>query len=141
MRGRHPRLEANVHEQQIILGVFLPVLTICVFSFVSIVVWSAARRREREAFYRSETMKKLAESAGTGGTTVLEIMREQERAAVRSRRSGHKLGGLISVAIGMGLITFLAPLGWSAPVFLVGIIPMFVGAALLAYAYLFDRRE
>ena len=36
---------------------------------------------------------------------------------------------------------FMAPLGWSAPVFLVGIIPMFVGVALLAYAYLFDRLE
>ena len=125
----------------IVLGIVLPVLTICIFSFVSIVIWSTARRREREAFYRSETMKKLAESSGTGGTTVLEIMREQERAAVRSRRSGHKLGGLVSIAAGMGLIVFMAPLGSTAPVFLVGIIPMLVGAALLAYAYLFDRRE
>jgi hypothetical protein len=134
-------LEAGVDNQQVILAIVFPVLTICVFSFVSIVVWSAARRREREAFYRSETMKKLAESAGTGGTTVLEIMREQERAAIRSRRSGHKLGGLVSIAVGMGLIVFMAPLGARRPVFLVGIIPMFVGAALLAYAYLFDRRE
>ena len=125
--------------QHIVLAIVFPVLTICVFSFVSIVVWSSARRREREAFYRSEMMKKVAESAGTGGSTVLEIMREQERADARSRRSGHKLGGIVSIAAGVGLTGFLAPFGMRQPVFLIGIVPMFVGVALLAYAYLFDR--
>ena len=86
-------------------------------------------------------MKKLADSAGTGGTTVLEIMREQERAALRWRRGGLKLGGLIAIAVGFGLIVFLAPLGWNKPVFLVGVIPLFVGVALLTYAYLFGERE
>jgi hypothetical protein len=43
-------LEADVDNQQVILAIVFPVLTICVFSFASIVVWSAARRKEREAF-------------------------------------------------------------------------------------------
>jgi len=130
-----------VDNFQVILGIVFPVLTICIFSFVSIAVWSNARRREREAFYRSEMVKKLADSAGTGGTTVLEIMREQERAALRWRRGGHKLGGLIAIAVGLGLVVFLAPLASRQPIFLVGVIPMFVGVALLAYAYLGGERD
>lgn len=126
---------------ELVLLVFVPVLMICVFSFLSIAVWSNARRSERESFYRSEMLKKLSESAGSGGTTVLEIMREQERAAVRSRRAGHKVGGLIAIAVGMGLVMFLAPLGAKQPIFLVAAIPMFVGVALLASAYLIGERE
>jgi Domain of unknown function (DUF6249) len=141
LRGRIRATEADVDNQQVILAIVFPVLTICVFSFVSIVVWSAARRREREAFYRSELMKKLAENAGTAGTTVLEMMREQERAALRWRRGGHTLGGLVALAVGFGLIVFLAPLGARQPVFLVGVIPLFVGVALLAYAYFFVERS
>jgi hypothetical protein len=133
-------MEADVGSELILL-VFVPVLMICVFSFLSIAVWSNARRSERESFYRSEMLKKLAESTETGGTTVLEIMREQERAALRWRRSGHKLGGLVAIAVGMGLVVFMAPLGARQPIFLVGAIPVFVGVALLGYAYLSGERE
>jgi len=51
-----------------------------IFSFLSIAVWTDARRKEREAFYRSETVKKIAESPAAG-PLVIEFMREHERNA------------------------------------------------------------
>ena len=123
------------------IAVFLPVLMVSVFTFISIAVWSEARRKEREAFYRNETLKKVAESSNAGGTAALEMMREHERADGRQRREGQKLGGLVAIAIGIGLIGFLAPLGSRQPIFLVGIIPIFVGVALLAYAFLLGPRD
>lgn len=129
-----------MHDTQpIILGVFLPVLMICVFSFISIAVWADARRREREAFYRSETMKKLAESAGTGGATVLEMMREQDRSARRRRREGQKLGGLVVTAIGVGLMAFLRGIDQKQPAYLMGLIPLLVGLSVLAFGLIAEK--
>jgi ferric-dicitrate binding protein FerR (iron transport regulator) len=112
-----------------------------VFTFISIAVWSEARRKEREALYRSEALKKVAESSAAGGTAALDMMREYERADGRRRRESHKLGGLITIAVGFGLVVFMAPLGSKQPIFLVGAIPLFVGVVLVAYAYLFARWE
>jgi hypothetical protein len=122
------------------MAIFLPVLMVSVFTFVSISVWSESRRKEREAFYRSEVLKKVAESSGTGGTAALELMREQERVDGLHRREGQKLGGLIVAAIGIALMIFLRAIVRNEPVFLVGLIPMFVGVALLVYGFLVGER-
>jgi hypothetical protein len=140
VRGRNPRVEAVVDSQLIILAIVVPVMMVCVVSLLSIVLWLYARHREREAFYRGEAMKKAAESAG--GTVVLEMMREQERAIRRTRRDGQRLGGLIAIAMGGGLMAFLhgvAPSGDRMS--LVGLIPLLVGVALLAHGLVSRERE
>ena len=124
-----------------LFAIFLPVLMVAVFTFVSIAAWSDSRRREREAFYRSEVLKKAAESAGTGGTAALELMREQERVDRGRRREGQRLGGLITLAVGTGLMIFLHAVVSEEPVYLVGLIPTFVGVALLVYGFLSRERE
>ena len=48
------------------LFLFLSVGSIALFSFVAVAAWSDARRREREAYYKSETLKKIAEAQGLG---------------------------------------------------------------------------
>jgi hypothetical protein len=78
---------------------FLSVATVAFFSFIAVAVWSAQRRRERQAYYNSETAKKIAESQEAGTTAAIEYIRESERNAARHRREGHKLGGLITVAV------------------------------------------
>jgi hypothetical protein len=123
------------------VAIFLPVLMVAVFAFTSIATWSDARRREREAFYRSETLKKIAESSGAGGAAALEILREQERVAQRRRRDDQRLGGLVTVAAGGGLLIFLRAIVPNEPVYLVGLIPLFVGVALLAHTFLFGPKE
>jgi hypothetical protein len=70
----------------------------------------------------------------------VELLREDERIKASKTREGLKIAGLINVAVGIGLMIFLhALLGAerdAGSVYLVGLIPGFVGAALLAYVYL-----
>lgn len=108
------------------------------FSFLTISSFVDARRREREAFYRAETIKKVADSQG-GAINVVEFLREQELMDQRKRREGLKLGGLVTAAVGVGLMVFFhAVVGGSE--YLLGLIPFIVGAVLLVYVYLLAPR-
>ncbi len=119
------------------LFVFLSFGAIALFSFIAVATWAGERRREREAYYRSETLKKVADSQTTGGGSALEFLREEERIEARRKREGQKLGGLITVAVGAGMMIFLHALPDPDAhfVYLVGLIPFFIGLALLSYAY------
>lgn len=114
------------------LALFLSIASIAVFSFVAIVSWSDIRRREREAYYKSESLKKIAEMPGDSAVAML---REVERAAMRRQREGVKLGGLITNAAGIALMVFLRAMAPDRAVYLAGLIALLIGAALLAYAY------
>lgn len=100
--------------------------------------WSMTPGQFRE-FYKSETMKRIAD--GANPDAVLAVMREEERRSARRTREGLKLAGLILVGIGAGLLFFLRDLVPDMPVYLVGLIPGLVGAALLSYALLFGAQE
>ena len=123
--------------------VFLCVASIALFSFVAVVVWSQERRREREAYYRSETLKKIAETQGAGGSSAIEFLREEEKNAVRRRQEAQKLGGLITAAVGIGMMVFIAAVDRSGPepAYLVGLIPLLIGVALLSYTYLLAPKQ
>ncbi len=81
-------------------------------------------------------IKKIAEAGGERNPA-LEYLREQERIAAAKRLGGMKLGGLINIGVGLGLMLLLAGLVHSAPVYLCGTIPLLIGVALLAYAFWF----
>jgi hypothetical protein len=49
---------------------------VSLFSFLSVAAWANARRGEREAYYRSEAIKKLAEIQGPVPDSVLKLIRE-----------------------------------------------------------------
>ncbi|HEY7333996.1 MAG TPA: hypothetical protein VH639_03865 [Bryobacteraceae bacterium] len=49
---------------------------IALFSFLAVRSWANAQRREREAYYKSEAIKKLAEMQGTPSEPVLALLRE-----------------------------------------------------------------
>lgn len=117
------------------LFAFLSVGAIALFSFIAVASWSDARRREREAYYRSETLKKIAETQGGGGSAALDFLREEERNTARRRREGMKLGGLITMGVGIGLMVFLWAEERSEPAYLIGLIPLLIGAALLTYVF------
>jgi hypothetical protein len=113
---------------------FLSIGAIALFSFVAVASWSDSRRKERVAYYRSETIKKIAETAGPGSNAPLEYLHEEERISARHRRESLKLGGLITGAVGIGLMVFLHGVAHEESVFLVGLIPLLIGVALFVYA-------
>jgi len=119
------------------LFLFLTFASIALFSFIAVATWAGERRREREAYYRSETLKKITETQGGGGNSAMEFLHEEERLAARRKREGQKLGGLITMAVGLGMIVFLRAIPDPDAHFAyrAGLIPLFIGVALLVYAY------
>ncbi len=119
-----------------VVGVAIPVVgSIALFSFLAVASWSDARRKERETYYKSETLKKIAESSGEGAKAAIELMREEEKGAAKRRLEGMKLGGLITAGVGIGVMALLRGLVHDEPVYLVGLIPFLVGAVLMFYGF------
>jgi len=117
---------------------FLAVGAVSLFGiFIPTVTWLDSRRKEREAFYKAETFRRLTETSTEGAKAAMEILREESRLERIKRREGMKLGGLICVAVGAALVIFMRVQTASDPSapYLVGLIPVFVGLALLVYVF------
>jgi hypothetical protein len=52
------------------------IAAIALFTFLSVAAWTSARRREREAYYKGEAIKKIAEMQGATPEPVLQMLRE-----------------------------------------------------------------
>lgn len=63
------------------------------FSFLTVHAWSSQRRREREALYRNEAIKRMAEMPGASPERVAELLRESI-AATRDQPSPATMGPL-----------------------------------------------
>ena len=117
------------------MWMFLSVGAVALFVvFIPLVTWMDTRRREREAFYKAETMRRLVESSGDGAKAALEMLKEQDRQQRVKTREGMKIGGMINLAVGLALVIFLRALVGNEPAYLCGLIPGFIGIAMLTYA-------
>lgn len=119
-------------QDPIIVGTLVPLAGI---AMVVLIVWFEAQRKEKQAFHRSELLRKIAESQGDAADKVLEMIRQEEFEAKIKRREGLKLGGLITAAVGLGVIAALAILLPDKPIWIVGLIPFLIGAALVVYVF------
>lgn len=125
-----------------VAAIMVPIVgSLALFSFLGVASWSEARRKERESYYTSETLKKIAESSGEGAKSAMELLRERQKNLVRNRLEGIKLGGLVTAAVGIGVMALLRGLDHDEPAYLSGLIPVLIGAALLVYAYALAPRE
>jgi hypothetical protein len=113
---------------------------VAVFTFVTVATWAENRRKEREAYYREETYRKILEHGGDSGDRILGLMREEEAGRFRRRIEGQRLGGLITTAVGVGVMIFLYVLVDDEPVYLVGIIPLLIGFVLVIYGFFMAPR-
>jgi hypothetical protein len=100
-------------------------------SFIAVMGWFDHKKKEREAHFRNETIRRIAESGDS--SAALEFLRELQRAEALQTRSKARLAGLVTIGAGAGLMFFLAQFVVGAPVYLVGLIPVFVGVALLIF--------
>jgi len=116
------------------LWMFLSIGAVSLFVvFIPLTSWIDSQRREREAFYKAETMRRLAESSGEGAKAAIELLREQSRIERNKKREGLKIGGVINIGVGVALMIFLRALVGGKPVFLCGLIPGLIGVAMLVY--------
>ena len=117
------------------MWVFLSIGAVALFVvFIPLTSWIDAQRKEREAFYKAETLRRLAEASGEGAKAAVDLLREQDRQQRMKTREGMKIGGLINLAVGIALVIFLRALIGNEPVYLCGLIPGFIGVAMLTYA-------
>lgn len=118
------------------LWIFLSVGAVCLFAvFIPLVSWIEGRRKEREAFYKAETLRRLAEAPAEGAKAALALMHEEHRLKQLKQMEGLKIGGLVNVAVGIGLGFMLYTLTGNGGPYLVGLIPGLIGVALLVYAF------
>ena len=126
------------------LAMFLSFVVVAVFSFISIAAWSGTRHQERKDFYRSEMLKKLAE---TGPGAVIEYLREEESQEDRRRAEerghqfeGYRLVGLILLAVGSTMAIAMYYVVRELPVYLFGLIPASIGLVFFSMS-VFGRRR
>jgi Flp pilus assembly protein TadB len=118
------------------LWAFLSVGAVALFGiFIPSVAWMDSRRKEREAFYKAETFRRVAEASGEGAKAALEMLREEDRLKRKTAREGLKMGGVINIFGGIGLAVFLRVLTGSVGVALCGALCVLIGVALLVYVY------
>jgi hypothetical protein len=123
-----------------VLFAFLSISVIAVFSFVGVVSRANTRRMEREAYYKADMLKKIAESPAGGAEAALELYREEQRVLVRQKREGLRIGGFVLMAVGVGLAIFLGAVG-GASVATCGALRFLIGVTLLASSVLGARGE
>jgi hypothetical protein len=126
-------MNLNWTDSLVALYLFLAVAAIALFGFLSVATWTGTRFAEREAYYKAEMLKKIAEVGGEKNPA-LEYLREQERIAEAKRMEGFKVGGLVNVAVGIGLMIMLLGMHVGRA-YLAGAIPLLVGVALIVYGY------
>jgi len=119
-----------------VIAVFIPIIAIVsVFTMIILAVWFGTKKKEREAFYKSETLRRITESSGDGAKAAIDLLKEEDRLKRIKEREGMKIGGLVCVAVGIALLIFLKMLIHDEPVYLCGLIPGFIGVALLSYVF------
>ena len=127
------------------LGILIPIIGVCIpivaivstFVFVTFAVRFGTQQKEREAFYKAETLRRITESSGEGAKAAMDLLREEERLKRIKAREGLKIGGLVCVAAGIGLTILVLTLEGvhrGSP-YMVGLIPGLVGVALLVYVF------
>jgi len=115
--------------------ILVPIVAIVsVFSFITIMAWLGNKQKEREAFYKAETLRRITESSGEGAKAAIEMLREDDRRKHLKSREGLKISGLINIGVGLGMVIGLREL-IGAKVAYAGIVPAFVGVAMLVYVF------
>jgi hypothetical protein len=118
------------------LAIMFPVaIILIVFAFVSVLHWIDSQRKERDAFYKAETIRRVTEASGEGAKAALELMKADERLKRLKAREGLKIGGLINIGVGVGVMIFLHELLPGTAIYLSGSIPALIGVGFIAYVY------
>jgi hypothetical protein len=113
---------------------FLAAAVVGVFAFLSIAVWVNGPSHERLARERLALLRSVAENQNANAREVLEMLRreDEQRAArkVREEHQGWIIGGLIVIAVGVGLGIMMIALE-GGKTWTLALIPLLIGGVLL----------
>ncbi|HEX4285941.1 MAG TPA: hypothetical protein VHZ28_12675 [Terracidiphilus sp.] len=124
------------NQAPVALFAFLSIGAISLFGiFLPVAHWLDSRRREREAYYRSEAIRRVTEASGEGAIAARDLLFAEERLRQIKRIEGLKIGGLVNIGVGIGLGSMLWTLVGPHGPYMVGMIPLLVGVALLIYVF------
>ncbi len=112
--------------------------SVALFTFLAVSSYAEERRKEREAYYRYDFQKKLLETGGTP-EQIGALLLQQDEARTGRDTEGRKLGGLVTMAIGFGLLFGLRFVGDA--VWMIGYVPIAIGGAITLYAFLLAPRR
>jgi len=133
--GNGPEMLAMWDNPQAI-AVLIPIVAIvATFAFVSVLHWIDSQRKERDAFYKAETIRRVTEASGEGAKAALELMQADDRLKRLKQREGMKIGGLINLGAGLGVMIFLHELLKGTAIYLCGMIPTLIGVGFLVYVF------
>jgi hypothetical protein len=115
---------------------FLAAGAVGLFAFLSAVAWASSQFSYRKARDRYALLKSLAELPGENAARILDMLRADEERARRrheeEERRGHLIGGLVMIAVGVGLVVMLKIVS-DGPAWAVGLIPFLVGVVILPF--------
>lgn len=120
-----------------IFGTLIPIAGI---AMIVLIVYFEEKRKAKQALYRNELLKKIADSQGDAADKIMEMIRQEELDIKIRRREGIKLGGLITAAAGLGAMALLFMLVPAQPVWITGVVPLLIGLALFIYAQVLSPR-
>jgi len=134
--GNLPQVLAMFDDPQVI-AILIPIVAIvATFTFVTVVHWVDSQRKEREAYYRAETLRRITEATGEGAKAAVELLHDNDRLKRLKAREGLKISGIINIGVGAGVMIFLHELLRGTSIYLCGTIPLLIGLGFLAYVYI-----
>jgi hypothetical protein len=119
------------------LQYMIPIVgSVAVFGYAAVEIWAKSRLKEREAFYRSENLRRSSESNQPDMFARLLAEEKAARHEMRvQQRESLRLGGLVAMMAGIGLGVVLAGIAPLQRFYLFGLVPFLVGLAILIYVY------
>lgn len=118
-------------------------LLLVIFAWMSVTHWITARAAERKMRERYALLKHLSERPAESVQIVLEQLHkddarelERERAKAEAARHGMYGGAAIVLVVGILLTLFLYYLAPTQPIWLIGLMPFFVGVVLAVQSWL-----
>jgi hypothetical protein len=130
------RLPQTIDREASMVFVFLSIGAIALFGiFLPTATYFDTRRKEQEAFYKAETLRRITESSGDGAKAAMEMLREEARRKRLDKRESLKVSGLINIAVGVGMMIFLHYVPGAGFASMAGLIPGLIGVAILIHVY------
>ena len=111
------------------LWLFLAATVVATMTFISILVWSENRLKDRREFYRFEFRKRLVEAGKLDADSVAALMRYEHELGLRQTRQKLLVAGLIILGVGVGTCFGLGFI--SKEIWMLGYIPVAVGVSML----------